>query len=56
MVLAQKQKYHSMEQGKKPPQNPHTYGPLNFDKGGIYNGEKRQPLQYVALGTLDSYM
>ena len=34
MVLAQKQKYHSMEQGKKPPQNPHTYGPLNFDKGG----------------------
>ena len=41
MVLAQKQKYHSMEQGKKPPQNPHTYGPLNFDKGGIYNGEKK---------------
>ena len=34
MVLAQKQKCRSMEQDRKPRDNPHTYGHLIFDKGG----------------------
>ena len=34
MVLAQKQKYRSMEQDRKPRDKPNTYGHLIFDKGG----------------------
>ena len=34
MVLAQKQKYRSMEQDRKPTDKPRTYGHLIFDKGG----------------------
>ena len=34
MVLAQKQKYRSMEQDRKPEIKSHTYGHLFFDKGG----------------------
>ena len=33
MVLAQRQKYRSMEQNTKPEINPHTYGHLIFNKG-----------------------
>ena len=45
MVLAQRQKYRSMEQNRNPEINPCTYGHLIFDKEArIYNGEKTSSL------------
>ena len=41
ILLTQKQKYRSMEQGRNLEINSYIYGYLNFDKGGkIYNGGK----------------
>ena len=41
MVLAQKQKYRSMEQDRKSRDKPTTYGHLIYDKEErIYNGKK----------------
>ena len=34
MVLAQKQRYRSMEEDRKPRDKPTQYGHLTFDKGG----------------------
>ena len=45
MVLAQKQKYRSMEQDRKPRDKPCTYGHLIFDKGGKNIQWRRQSLQ-----------
>ena len=37
--------------------NPHIYGQLIYNKGGKkYTMGKRQPLQQVVLGKLDSHM
>ena len=57
MVLAQKQKYRSMEQDRKPRDKPtHVWSPNLWQRGQVYTMEKRKPLQLVVLGKLDSYM
>ena len=55
MVLAQKQKYRPMEQDRKPSNKPMNL--LIFHKGckNIQWGQ-RQPLQYMVLWKLDSYV
>ena len=57
MVLAQKQKYRSMEQNRKPRDKPmHIWSPNLWQRRQEYTMEKRQPLQEVVMGKLDSYM
>ena len=57
MVLAQKQKQRSMEQDRKPRDKPmHLWSTNLWERRQGYTVEKRQPLQYVVLGKLDSYM
>jgi len=56
MVLAQKQTYRSVEQDRKPRNKPTYYGQLIHDKAGKDTKEKRQSLQYMLLGKLNSYM
>ena len=50
MVLAQRQKYRSMEQNRKPrDKSVHLWTPYFFTKEArIYNGEKTIPLTSVA--------
>ena len=45
MLLSQKQIYRSMELDRSPEMNPHTCGPLIYDKGVKYTMEKGQPCQ-----------
>uniref|UniRef100_A0A8C6CBQ6 RNA-directed DNA polymerase n=1 Tax=Monodon monoceros TaxID=40151 RepID=A0A8C6CBQ6_MONMO len=57
MVLAQKQKYRSMVQDRMPRDKPtHIWAPHLRQRRQENTMERRQPLQYVGLGKLDSYM
>ena len=57
IVLAQKQTYRSMEQGRKPRNKPMHFWPINlWQKRQEHTMEKRQSLQQIVLGKLDSYM
>ena len=57
MVLAQKQKYRSMEQDRKPRNKPTQLQSINLQqRRQDYIIEKRQSLQKMVLGKLDSYM
>ena len=56
MVLAQIQKYRSMEQDRKPRDKlMHIWSPYLIKEARIYNGEKTAS-SIVVLGKLDSYM
>ena len=55
MVLAEKQQYRSMEQDRKPRDKPtHLWSTNLWQRWQGYTMEKRQPIQYVVLGKLDS--
>ena len=57
MVLAQKQTQRSMEQNRESRNNPTHLCSINLQqKKQVYTMEKRQPLQQMVLGKLDSYM
>ena len=57
IALAQKQKYRPMEQDRKPRNKPmHLWVPHFSQRKQEYTMRKRQPLQKVVLGKLDSYM
>ena len=55
MALAQNQKYRSVEQDRKPRSKPTHLWPTNIQQSRQGRTmEKRQSLQYVVLGKLDS--
>ena len=57
MVLTQKQKYRLMKQDRKSRDKPmHLWSTNLWQRRQGYTMEKRQSLQYVVLGKLDSYM
>ena len=57
IVLAQKQKYRSIEQDTNPRDKPtHLWSTNLWQRKQGYTMEKRQSLQEVVLGKLDSYM
>jgi len=57
MVLAQKQKYSTMEQDRKPRNKPiHVWVPYFWHKRQEYTMEQSQPLQLMVLGKLDNYI
>ena len=57
MVLAQKQKYSSREQDRRPRNKPiHLWVPYFWHKRQAYTMEQSQPLQLMVLGKLDNYM
>ena len=57
MVLAQKQKYRSMVQDRRPRDKPtHLWSPNLWQERQEHIVEKRQSLPRVVLGKLDSYM
>ena len=57
MILDPKQKYRSMEQDRKPRNKPMHLSPTNLQqRRQEYTMEKRQSLQLMVLGKLDSYM
>ena len=56
MVLAQKQKYRSVEQDRKPRNKPKHLWSTIYDKAAKHTLQEIQSLQKVILGKLDSYM
>ena len=57
MVLAQRQKYRSMEQIEIPEINPHTYGHFIFGKGGKnIQWRKDNLFKQVVLGKLVNHL
>ena len=55
--MAQKQKSVSMEQDRKPRNNPMHVWAINLQqRRQEYTMEQREPLQLMVLGKLDSYM
>ena len=55
MVMAEKQKYMSMEQDRKPRNNWCSYDQFIHDKGGRNKQKKKDSLFNMVMGKLDSY-
>ena len=55
MVLAQKQKYRSVDRIESPKINPDTYGQLIYDKGSKHI-QSRKDILFIMLGKQGSYM
>ena len=57
MLLAQKQKYRPIEQDKKARNKPmYLWVPYFWQRRQEYTMGQRQPLQYMVLGRMDSYL